>query len=69
MVAPLPPTEEVPRMLFDSAAEAASPSDRAVRLLHNTNVVFSLVPTARQDSEACSYIGQFPSEEACRGGA
>ena len=66
LVAPLPPTGEVPRALFDAAAEAAAPADRAVRALPNTNVVSSLVPTAREDSETCVFVGQFESESACR---
>jgi hypothetical protein len=66
LVAPLPPTGEVPRALFDAAAEAAEPANRAVRALPNTNVVSSLVPTARQDSETCTYVGQFKSEGGCR---
>ncbi len=66
MVAPLPSTANLPRMLYDSAAENAAPADRAFRRLRNTNVVSSLVPIARQDSETCSYLGQFKSEAGCR---
>ena len=65
-VAPLPATDEVPRALFDQRAEAAGPSERAVRSLPNTNVVSSLVPVPRQDSEVCRYLGQFNSERGCR---
>merc|ERR1712185_646981 len=56
-------------MLFDAAAEAASPSDRAVRRRPNTNVVSSLVPEARADSETCVYVGQFEGEAGCRAAA
>ena len=65
-VAPLPSTAKLPHMLFDAAAENAAPADRAVRRLPNVNAVSSLVPIARQDSETCSYLGQFESEAACR---
>ena len=66
VVAPLPATGEVPRALFDAAAEAADPAARAVRRLPNTNAVSSLVPVAGADSELCKYLGQFPTEAGCR---
>ena len=69
MVAPLPPTGNLPQMLFDSAAEEAAPADRAVRRLPDSNAVSSLVPTAKQDSETCTYVGQFKSEAGCRAAA
>ena len=72
MVAPLPPTAvptDNPNMLFDARAEAATPSDRAVRKLPDTNVVYSLVPDPKQDSEMCDYLGQFDDESGCRAAA
>ena len=57
---------KLPQMIFDASAEEAAPSDRAVRRLPNTNAVFSLVPIAKQNSETCSYVGQFKSEASCR---
>ena len=64
-VAPLVGTS-FPSMLFDSGAERARLSERAVRQLPDTNVIYSLVPQARQNSETCVYLGQHDSEKACR---
>ena len=70
MVAPLPETvRELPRMIFDNTAQVTSPKERAVRTLPNVNVVSSLVPVAKQDSETCSYLGQFSTESGCRAAA
>ena len=68
-VAPRPTTAELPRALFDAAAEVAPAASRAVRRLPNTNVVSSLVPTAKANSETCLYLGQFPGEDGCRAAA
>eukprot|EP00947_MAST-08B_sp_MAST-8B-sp1_P003427 g3427.t1 len=56
-------------MLYDNTAEKASPADRAVRRLPNTNAISSLVPTARAASEVATYLGQFDTEPACAAAA
>eukprot|EP00912_Choanoflagellata_sp_UC4_P000715 UC4_evm1s445 len=70
MIAPLPSgVREIPRTLFDLAAEAANPTDLAVRTLRNTNIIYSLVPEPRKDSEVCRYLGQFDDEISCQDAA
>ena len=61
MVAPLPSTSQVPQMIFAAAAEAASPSDRAVRLLPNT-----IAADGNLTKGTCTALGDFSSEDECR---